>query len=66
MYVNEQQDNWVEFLPIAQFAYNSAKSSTTRFSPFFANHGYEPRLGELTDNPTSVSEEARAKAERIS
>ena len=41
-YVNNQQDNWVELLPLAQFAYNSAKSETTQVSPFFANHGYEP------------------------
>ena len=41
-YVNEQQDNWVELLPLAQFAYNSAKSEATQTSPFFANHGYQP------------------------
>jgi hypothetical protein len=41
-YVNEQQTNWVELLPLAQFAYNSAKSESTQTSPFFANHGYEP------------------------
>jgi hypothetical protein len=41
-YVNEQQDNWVELLPLAQFASNSAKSQTTGTSPFFANYGYEP------------------------
>ena len=41
-YVNNQQDNWVELLPMAQFAYNSARSESTGTSPFFANHGYEP------------------------
>ena len=41
-YVNEQQNNWVELLPLAQFALNSAKSQATGTSPFFANYGYEP------------------------
>lgn len=41
-YVNQQQKNWVELLPMAQFAYNSAKSEPTQVSPFFANHGYDP------------------------
>jgi hypothetical protein len=42
MYVDKQQDDWVEFLLMAQFAHNSAKLLTTGFSPFFANYGYEP------------------------
>jgi len=41
-YVNHEQDNWVELLPLAQFAHNSAKNETTATSPFFANYGYEP------------------------
>jgi len=41
-YVNQQQDNWVQLLPLAQFAYNSAKSEATKTSPFFANYGHEP------------------------
>jgi hypothetical protein len=51
---------------MAQFAHNSAKLLTTGFSPFFANYGYEPRLGEPTNNLTSILEEARNKAKRIS
>lgn len=42
-YLNYQQDNWVELLPLAQFAYNSARTSTTEQSPFFANYGHEPQ-----------------------
>jgi len=40
--VNDQQDNWVELLPTAEFSYNSAPSDTTKVSPFFANYGYDP------------------------
>ena len=41
-YVNYEQDDWVPLLPMAQFAYNSADTSTTKVSPFYANYGYEP------------------------
>ena len=43
-YVNYEQDNWVELLPLAQFAYNNATHASTRLSPFFANYGYHPEL----------------------
>jgi hypothetical protein len=42
MYVNYQQDDWEELLPLAQFVYNDTKHSSTGFSPFFANFGYHP------------------------
>ena len=41
-YVNYPQDNWAELLPLAQFAYNSAKQESTNESPFYANYGFEP------------------------
>ncbi|KAL2010988.1 hypothetical protein VTN00DRAFT_3706 [Thermoascus crustaceus] len=40
-YINYQQDNWVELLPMAQFAYNSAKNETTQESLFYANYRFE-------------------------
>jgi len=44
IYCNYQQDNWLELLPLAEFAYNNAPSATTGVSPFFANKGYHPNL----------------------
>ncbi|USP73296.1 Reverse Transcriptase [Curvularia clavata] len=41
-YANKLQDNWVELLPTAQLAYNSSRSATTKYSPHYANYGYEP------------------------
>jgi Integrase core domain len=44
IYCNYQQDNWLELLPLAEFAYNNAPSATTGVSPFFANKGYHPNI----------------------
>jgi len=44
VYCNYQQDNWSELLPLAEFAYNNAPSTTTGVSPFFANKGYHPNI----------------------
>jgi len=40
VYCNYQQDNWSELLPLVEFAYNNALSTTTGVSPFFTNKGY--------------------------
>ena len=40
VYSNYQQDNWLDLLPLAEFAYNNAPSMTTGIFPFFANKGY--------------------------
>ena len=44
MYCNYQQDNWLDLLPLAEFTYNNAPSTTTGVSLFFANKGYHPNM----------------------
>jgi transposase InsO family protein len=44
IYCNQQQDNWVSLLPMAQIAYNNKLSEATGVTPFFANHGRHPNL----------------------
>jgi hypothetical protein len=41
-YVNHQQDDWVDWLPMAEFAYNNSAQATTGLSPFQANTGRCP------------------------
>jgi len=36
------QDDWVDYLFLAEFAGNNQVSDTTSLSPFFANLGYHP------------------------
>ena len=44
IYVNYQQDDWVNLLPLAEFAYNNTSHSATMVTPFFANKGFHPKL----------------------
>src|SRR5882724_10561865 len=44
VYINYQQVNWVNLLPLAEFAYNNTSHSATMVTPFFANKGFHPKL----------------------
>jgi len=46
-YCSYQQDDWAELLPLAEHAYNSAVSESTKVSPFEANYGFSPRTNWL-------------------
>ena len=52
-WVNERQDDWAKYLPIAEFAHNNWASETTRESPFHILMGYHPRA-DWTDAPTTL------------
>ncbi|KAG0154825.1 hypothetical protein PDIDSM_395 [Penicillium digitatum] len=41
-YVSYLQDDWSEWLPLAEFTSNSHYSESTRVSPFYANYGFHP------------------------
>ena len=45
MFVNYKQDNWSDWLSVAQFCHNDRQHSATGHSPFFLNYGYHPRKG---------------------
>jgi transposase InsO family protein len=53
MFVNHRQNNWADWLPLAQFAYNNAVHEATGFMPFFLNKGCNPRV--LPTNPVEES-----------
>jgi len=44
VYINYQQDDWVNLLPLAEFAYNNTSHSANMVTPFFANKGFHPKL----------------------
>ncbi len=43
-YVAPSQDNWDEYLSLAQFAINNSVHKSTGSSPFMLNFGFNPRL----------------------
>lgn len=45
------QDDWVDWLPLAEFAANNVVSETTGVSPFFTNYGYNPKIGIEPSSP---------------
>jgi Integrase zinc binding domain len=50
-FMNFHQDDWVDWLPLAEFAANNAVSDTTGVSSFFANYWFHPKLGSEPSAP---------------
>lgn len=46
-FVSLDQNDWASWLSMAEFSYNNTPSSSTKFSPFFAIHGFHPRYNSL-------------------
>ena len=64
-YVNYKQDNWVSLLPLAQFAYNSATTETTKVSPFYANYGLEPQAYHTPKESQILAESAQIHVDQL-
>ena len=45
MYINHRQNNWSEWLAMAEFAFNNKVYIVTKTSLFQVNYGREPRMG---------------------
>jgi hypothetical protein len=41
-WVNKRQNNWVQYLPLAEFAHNNWPNESTHESPFHILMGYHP------------------------
>jgi transposase InsO family protein len=74
-YINYAQDDWKEWLAMAEFQYNDKEHSATKQTPFYLNYGRHPWKGNIimtSDVPAvtdfikklaEVREEARAALE---
>lgn len=54
--VNHAQNDWVDWLPVVEFAINGKDSSTTGTSPFFLSHGYHVEPLQLSEELQQPSE----------
>jgi len=55
LYCNYRQNNWAEWLSIAEFSYNNRIHSSTGRSPFLVNLGGHPNTGQDTGKITEDS-----------
>jgi len=62
-FMNFHQDDWVDWLPLAEFASNNTASETTGVSPFFANYGFHPKLGVEPSQPCPPNRSPTQKRE---
>jgi hypothetical protein len=62
-FCNYEQDNWVELLPLAEFAYNNPVHTSTRMTPFWANYHYHAVMQfKAPKQRCSLSSEIQADA----
>ncbi|XP_053571514.1 uncharacterized protein LOC128661265 [Bombina bombina] len=52
-YITHLQDDWIEYLPMAEFSYNNSISTSTKMTPFFATYGYNPSTIAISHAPVS-------------
>jgi len=64
VFVNHQQDDWVQWLPLAKFAANNGVSETTKCTPFFAVQGVDPRMS-FAGEPTKEQDNRRLNADQV-
>ena len=54
LFLDRHQTDWPEWLAIAKFSYKNKFQSSTQVSPFYANYGYNPRMGFKPRRNTKV------------
>ena len=51
-FINYEQDDWFQMLPLAEFAYNNSYTTAIKTTPFYANYGFHPKTMYPTDSDT--------------
>ncbi|GAA5874668.1 hypothetical protein JCM1840_007442 [Sporobolomyces johnsonii] len=60
MYINYQQDDWEDLLPLAQYVYNDTLHSSTKTTPFFATYGFHPTFAVSFEDSSNKHRDADA------
>lgn len=73
LFCNHRQNDWSEWLAMAEFSYNNHIQASTQHTPFYINYGRHPRMGfeaaketkkesvnDFTTRLKEIQEEARA------
>jgi len=64
VFVNHQQDDWVKWLPLAEFAANNRTSETTKCTPFYTIQGVD-RWISFAEEPTQERDQRRVSADNV-
>ena len=54
VFVSHRQDDWADWLPLAEFAYNNHLHSATHHTPFELDSGQHPRMGSEPTRSSTV------------
>ena len=52
--VNFHQNDWVDWLPVVEFALNNRFKKALGHTPFYVNYGYHPQIGSLPQIDTPI------------
>jgi hypothetical protein len=68
LFVNHRMDDWVEWLPLAEFAFNNRVNESIGTTLFYANYGFHPTFTTIPSSTQSnpSSEERIGEISRIS
>jgi Chromo (CHRromatin Organisation MOdifier) domain len=64
-YVNEQNNDWAKNLTAAEIAINNCQQSSTKYSPFYMNYGFNPRFPFLVQRTASAETSTLPAAESV-
>lgn len=64
-FINYQQDNWSDLLPLAELCYNNTVHASTEETPFYALHGYHPRFSVETPRVAASSPLAQERLKNL-
>jgi hypothetical protein len=64
VFINHQQDDLVQWLPLAEFAANNGVSESTMCTPVFAVQGVDPRMS-FAGEPTQQRNQRRCEADQV-
>ena len=65
MYVSERQNNWVDYLSLVEFAYNSSWHASIQMSPFEAMYGCNCSTPLNFSDPENKVEVSKQMLERM-
>jgi hypothetical protein len=54
IFCNYRQNDWADYVPMAEFAYNNHTHTSTKYSPFYASRGYHPHTIIAQINESTV------------